>query len=118
MATMATMDPSDYASDHEDLLTGLKADVSILTLPYYIKTNLVLPKEEIEVYVVGAGFSNRPQLYLYCIKVKSSDGFSMKSRYQSRIEHDNTLQQKLRTCLNLVTPNTIEEHKIVDHINE
>ena len=112
------MDPSDYATDHEELIAGIKADTSILTLPYYIKTAMELPNGGvIEVYVVGAGFSNRACLYLYCIKVQSSNGFSMKSRFLSRIEHDNTLLEKLRTCVSLVTSNTEEEHKIVDRIN-
>ncbi len=111
------MDPSDYASDHEDLLTGLKKDASILLLPYYIKTTMDLPRGKIEAYVVGAGYSNRDCLYLYCIKVQSSNGFSMKSRFVSRIEYDNTLLQKLRTCVSLATPSNVEEHRIVEHIN-
>ena len=113
------MDSSNYATDHDKLIADIKADANILALPYCIQTTLDLQNRNgvIDVYITGAGFSNRACLYLYCIKVKSSNGFSMKSRFLSRIEHDNTLLEKLRTCVSLVTFNTEEEHKIVDHIN-
>jgi len=111
------MDLSDYATDHDELLSNIKADENTLVLPYYIGTGMELPKGVIQVYIVGAGFSKRACLYLYCIKVKSSNGFSMKSRFLNRIEYDRSLHQKLKTCISLVAPNTEEEHKIVDYIN-
>jgi hypothetical protein len=111
------MNSSDYAKDHDQLIADIEGDDSILHLPYYIETKVDLPKGEIDVYIVGAGFSKRPNLYLYCIKKKSSDGFCLKSRHQSRIDYDKSFDQKLKTCISLVTPKNDEERKIVEYIN-